>query len=197
MKNGLLKLAVFVSGRGSNLQALIEACEAGTIPAEISIVVSNNPKAKALERADRHKIPWALLENGPSLERDLLRLLARNGIDLICLAGFMRILSAEFVSRFPRRILNIHPSLLPKFPGLQAQRQALEAGERESGCTVHFVDEGVDTGPIIAQGRVPILKEDTVETLSARILEEEHRLYPEAIRRIATQDLKWEREHGK
>lgn len=184
-----MRIAVLASGRGSNLQALIEAVENRYIPAEIGIVVSDKPGAQALQRAVEHGIETAVFNAGDYSDRKtfdeaVVGFLKEKNIDLICLAGFMRILSSEFVRAFPNRIVNIHPSLLPAFPGLNAQQQALDYGVKYSGCTVHFVDEGMDTGPIIGQRVVPIIENDTVETLSARILEQEHQLYPLAVRQV-------------
>lgn len=184
------RLAILLSGRGSNFESIADAVDSGAIPnAEIVAVVSDVPRARGLVRArerglpafvfDRERFPSRRAQEGAILaELDEVR------PDLVCLAGYMRILSPEFVSRYRGRILNIHPALLPKFPGLDVQRRALEAGETESGCTVHFVDEGTDTGPIVLQRKVPVLQGDTEETLSARILAEEHRAYPEAIARV-------------
>lgn len=184
------RLAVLLSGRGSNFEAIADAVADGRIPnAEIVAVVSDVPGAGGLARArERGLASFAVDRRQYGSRRDhedeVLRLLKDARPDLVCLAGYMRLLSPEFVSRWRGRILNIHPALLPKFPGLEVQRRALEAGEKESGCTVHFVDEGTDTGPVILQRRVPILPGDTEETLSARILAEEHRAYPEAIARV-------------
>jgi len=179
-----LRLGVLASGRGTNLQAIIDSINEGKLLAEIVIVISDNPKAMALERAKRANIPTAYVKPGKrsEFEREIIRILEENKVDLIVLAGFMRILSADFVSRFPLRIINIHPSLLPSFPGLEAQRQALEYGVKITGCTVHFVNEIVDGGPIILQEAVPVYDDDTVESLSARILEKEHKILVEAIR---------------
>lgn len=190
-------LAVLVSGRGTNLQAIIEAWEAGELPVNIVGVLSDNPGAKALERASAHGLRTAVLEAASYPDRraygEAVRDLLKSwGTEIVALAGFMRLLDPVVVNAFPGRILNIHPSLLPAFPGLHAQRQALEYGVRVSGCTVHLVDEGMDTGPIVLQAAVPVLPDDTEETLAARILEEEHRLYPEAIRLLATGRLKVE-----
>lgn len=190
-------LAVLVSGRGTNLQAIIDAWEAGTLPVEIVGVLSDNPQAKALERASAHGLRTAVLVAASYQDRraygEAVRdLLQSWGTDIVALAGFMRLLDPVVIRAFPWRILNIHPSLLPAFPGLHAQRQALEYGVRVSGCTVHLVDEGMDTGPIVLQAAVPVLPDDTEETLAARILKEEHRLYPEAIRLLATGRLKVE-----
>jgi phosphoribosylglycinamide formyltransferase 1 len=180
------RLGILISGRGSNFEAIAENVAAGSIPAEIAVVISNRPDARGLEIA-RERGLHAMCLPSKGLDREvydrmMLDELARNRVDLVCLAGFMRLLSATFIRRFPCAILNIHPSLLPAFPGLDAQHQALEHGVRISGCTVHFVDEDLDAGPIILQAAVPVLDDDTVETLSARILKEEHRIYSEAIR---------------
>ena len=174
-----------LSGRGSNFEAIADSVDAGKIPAEIAIVVSNKPTARGLERARERGLEAECIPS-KGLEREeydgqVVQLLKERQVDLVCLAGFMRLLSAHFVSEFPNRILNIHPSLLPSFPGLEAQHQALEHGVKFSGCTVHFVDEYLDAGPILIQAAVPILDEDTEDTLSARILAEEHRIYTEAI----------------
>ena len=166
--------------------ALSDAIRAGTIPnAEIAIVVSDKADAHGLELAKEREIETRVVErrgrNREEHEREIISVLREHEVDLICLAGYMRLLSPRFIEAFKKRILNIHPSLLPAFPGLDAQRQALEHGVKMSGCTVHFVDETLDGGPIIAQCAVPVLEGDTVETLSARILEQEHKLYPEAV----------------
>ncbi|PZA08853.1 phosphoribosylglycinamide formyltransferase [Meiothermus sp. PNK-Is4] len=182
------RIAVFASGRGSNLEALLEAFPPENPLGHIVLVVSDKAEAKALEKAVRAgveavHIPWP--KGGrEQFERAALHLLAERRVDLVLLAGFMRLLSPAFVEPWMGRILNIHPSLLPNFPGLRAQKQALEAGVQESGCTVHFVDTGMDTGPIVLQRRVPVFPDDTEETLSARILAEEHRAYPEAVWRV-------------
>jgi len=185
-----MRVAVLASGRGSNLQALIDSIERGELPARIVAVVSDKAGARALQRARNHGIKdyfFSPQEYPDRIAYDtaLADFLESLGVELICLAGFMRILSGEFVSRFPNRIINIHPSLLPAFPGLNAQKQALEYGVKYSGCTVHFVDAGVDTGPIIDQRVVPVYDDDTVESLSARILEQEHQLYPQVVKWIA------------
>jgi phosphoribosylglycinamide formyltransferase-1 len=184
------RLAILLSGRGSNFEAIAEAVESEAIPdARIVAVLSDVPEAAGLERARRRGLPAYAVDrrqfaNRREQEAGILRILAEARPDLICLAGYMRVLSAEFVARYRGRILNIHPALLPKFSGLHAQRRALEAGETVSGCTVHFVDEGTDTGPVILQKTVPVLPGDTEESLSERILVEEHRAYPEAIAKI-------------
>ncbi len=185
-----LRLGVLASGRGSNLQAIIDAIEAGALPAWLAVVISDREQARALERARRHGAP-ALFVNPKdhgdraAYDRTLLRVLEEHRVELVCLAGFMRILGPELIRQLAGRVMNVHPSLLPAFPGLDAQRQALEHGVRVTGATVHFVDEGVDTGPIIGQDAVPVLADDTEETLSDRILAVEHRLYPRAIRLYA------------
>jgi phosphoribosylglycinamide formyltransferase 1 len=186
-----LRVAVLASGRGSNLEAILEAAAASEFPAEVALVVSDRERALALDRARRHGVPAVFLDPKAHADRDaydaaLHSVLEDHRIGLVCLAGFMRILGSALVRAFAGRILNIHPSLLPAFPGLAAQRQALEYGVRIAGATVHFVDDGVDTGPIVLQVSVPVLPEDTEASLSARILVEEHRLYPEAIRLFAT-----------
>lgn len=180
------KIGVLLSGRGSNFEALADSVAAGKIPnAEIGIVLSNRENAPGLERARARGIPARAIPS-KGLEREpydrlLVGALQENKIDLVCLAGYMRLISPYFVSQFPNRILNIHPSLLPAFPGLEAQRQALEHGAKISGCTVHFVDENLDAGPIVLQAAVPIEDCDTVESLSAKILREEHRIYSQAV----------------
>lgn len=181
------RIVVLVSGRGTNLQALIEASRSGFIPGEISLVVSDNPQAYALRRAEETKIPTFVLDyqsfpNKRAYEAALMEVLERENPELICLAGYMRIVGKEIIARFRHRIMNIHPSLLPAFPGLEAQRQAVEYGVKVSGCTVHFVDEGMDTGPIILQATCPVFEEDTPETLAERILEYEHQIYPRAVK---------------
>ncbi len=180
------RLGVLLSGRGSNFEAIADQVDAGRIDAEIAVVISNRPEARGLEAASRRGLKAVSIPS-KGLDREvydglLVRELKANAVDLVCLAGFMRLLSASFVRAFPQRILNIHPSLLPAFPGLDAQMQALEHGVKLTGCTVHLVDEFLDAGPIILQAAVPVLDEDTVESLSARILKEEHRIYSEAIR---------------
>ena len=181
------RLGLLISGRGSNFEAIADRVADGSIPgAGIAVVISNRADAPGLKTATRRGLKAVCLPS-KGLDREiydrmLLAELAQYEVDLVCLAGFMRLLSATFIRQFPQRILNIHPSLLPAFPGLDAQHQALEHGVRISGCTVHFVDEDLDSGPIILQAAVPVLDDDTVETLSARILKEEHRIYSEAIR---------------
>ncbi len=181
------RIGVLLSGRGSNFEAIAENVAAGRIPnAEIAIVISNREGAPGIERArlrgiETRVIPSKGLER-ETYDRQVVAALREKQVDLVCLAGFMRLLSPYFVAAFPQRILNIHPSLLPAFPGLEAQRQALEHGVKWSGCTVHFVDENLDAGPIIVQTPVEVLDADTPETLAARILKEEHRIYSEAVR---------------
>jgi phosphoribosylglycinamide formyltransferase 1 len=182
-----LRVAVFISGRGSNLRALMNACREPGYPAEIGLVVSNRSEALGFARAERSNVPSKLItaRDRGSFAADAQRYLEEYGIELIALAGFMKILDTEFVERWRDRILNIHPSLLPSFPGLNAQRQALQAGVRFSGCTVHFVRPKVDSGPIIGQGIAAIYPDDDERSLSDRILQQEHRLYPYAIRLFA------------
>jgi len=181
------RIGVLLSGRGSNFEALAESVTAGRIPnAEIAIVISNREGAPGIERANARGIRTRVIPS-KGLEREtydhqVAAVLEEHKIDLICLAGYMRLLSPYFVAKFPNRVLNIHPSLLPSFPGLESQRQALEYGVKFAGCTVHFVDENLDAGPIILQSVVPVKDDDTEESLNARILEEEHRVYSEAVR---------------
>jgi phosphoribosylglycinamide formyltransferase 1 len=182
-----MRLGVMISGRGSNLRALIEACATPAYPAKIVLVISNRAEAAGLARAAAAAIPSAVVADRDRAEfaeeADLL--LRRHQVDLVCLAGFMRLLDARFVEAWRDRMVNIHPSLLPAFPGLHAQRQALDAGVRFSGCTVHFVRPETDAGPIIAQAVVPVHPDDDAASLAARILAAEHRLYPSAVRLIA------------
>jgi phosphoribosylglycinamide formyltransferase-1 len=185
-----VKLAVLLSGRGSNFAAIHEAIASGKLDAEIVCVISNRPDAAGIERARQwglttHVFDHRKYPSREAHEEDVLRALAEAGPDYICLAGYMRILSAAFVAAYPNRILNIHPSLLPAFPGVDAQKQALEAGVQESGCTVHFVDENLDAGPVIVQRKVAVRPGDSVESLSARILEQEHVAYVEALNLLA------------
>jgi phosphoribosylglycinamide formyltransferase-1 len=189
MPTRLPRLAVLVSGRGSNLQAIIDAISDGRLPAEIALVISNVQGARGLARADAADIPTAVLPHGQWATRQqydsaLAETIRQHEVDLVCLAGFMRLLSPTFIDAFHHRVLNIHPSLLPSFPGLDAQRQAFEHGVEVTGVTVHLVDAQLDAGPIVMQAAVPVLPADTLETLTARILAEEHRVYPEAIRRV-------------
>lgn len=185
-----LRIGVLVSGGGSNLQSIIDHCEAGDIEGDVVAVLSNKKDAYGLRRAKRHGIHAKFVDPGDygsreSFDEELASILKDHGVDLVCLAGYLRILSASFVSSFSGRIMNIHPALLPAFPGLKAQQQALEHGVKVTGCTVHFVDEHVDHGPIIIQKAVSVREDDDLESLRARILEEEHRIYPMAIRLFA------------
>ncbi|HVN08289.1 MAG TPA: phosphoribosylglycinamide formyltransferase [Patescibacteria group bacterium] len=181
------RIGVLISGRGSNLEALAQSCAAGRIPgAEIALVVSNREGAPGIDRAralgiSARVIPSKGLDR-ETYDRQVAAALDEARVELVCLAGYMRLLSPFFVAHFPGRILNIHPSLLPAFPGLEAQRQALEHGVKWTGCTVHFVDENLDAGPIVLQATVAVRDDDSVESLSARILAEEHRIYSEAVR---------------
>jgi phosphoribosylglycinamide formyltransferase-1 len=179
------RLGILLSGRGSNFEAIAENIQRGRLNAEIAAVISNRAEARGIEIARERGLP-ALVLPSQGVEREeydrrVVAELHSRGVELVCLAGFMRLLTAEFCRAFPLRALNIHPSLLPAFPGLDAQKQALEQGVKISGCTVHFVDERLDAGPIILQAAVPVLDHDTEETLAARILAEEHRIYSEAI----------------
>jgi phosphoribosylglycinamide formyltransferase 1 len=193
--SGRLRVGVLVSGRGSNLQALLDASARADYPAEVSVVISDRERAAALDRARAAGVETLFVNPKDFGDREafdlaLVRELTARRVGLVCNAGFMRILSPAYTRAFAGRAMNIHPSLLPSFPGLHAQRQALEHGAKVSGATVHFVDDGpVDTGPIILQASVPVLSEDTEETLSARILAEEHRIYPEAVRLFAEDRL--------
>jgi len=180
------RLGILISGRGSNMVALAEAVQADRIPnAEIAIVISDQPNAAGLAKAQERGIETLVIERGGRAraehDREIVSALKARAVDLVCLAGYMRMLSRDFIDAYRERILNIHPSLLPSFPGLDAQRQALVAGAKVTGCSVHFVDETLDGGPIIAQRTVAINRDDTVESLSARILIEEHKLYPEVV----------------
>lgn len=188
MNEHSVAIGVLVSGNGSNFQAIVDAIEAGRIPqGRIACLISNKADAYALERARNHNIPSFVLNHKDysdraAYDRAMVALLREHGVQLVVLAGFMRLLSPVMVESFPNAIMNIHPALLPAFPGLDAQKQALEYGVRYTGCTVHFVDVGTDTGPVIVQAVVPILADDTVDSLSQRIHGEEHRIYPEAVR---------------
>ena len=180
-------IAVLISGSGSNLQAIIDASERREIPCRVGIVISNKADAYGLSRARKHGIPTEVVDHKGFATREefdarLVEVIRESGADLVCLAGFMRILTPVIIRAFPNRILNIHPALLPSFPGTHGPGQALTYGVRFSGCTVHFLDEGVDTGPIIVQAIVPVYDDDTEDTLAARILAQEHRIYPMAIR---------------
>jgi phosphoribosylglycinamide formyltransferase-1 len=190
-----MKIGILISGRGSNMSALIEAVNTGEIPnSEIAVVISDKPDAAGLQKAREKGVETIVIERRNQTRREhdaeIVAELKKRSVELICLAGYMRLLSAEFIEAFCNRIVNIHPSLLPSFPGLDAQRQAFEYGVKFSGCTVHFVDEGLDSGAIIAQKAVPVLDDDTLETLSARILEQEHRLYVEAVSLIVQRNYR-------
>ncbi|HEX7294275.1 MAG TPA: phosphoribosylglycinamide formyltransferase [Pyrinomonadaceae bacterium] len=189
------RIAILISGRGSNMVALADAISSGAIAnAEIAMVLSDKPTAPGLQLARDRGLQTSVVErrgrNREDHEREIISVLRASEVDLVCLAGYMRLLSPCFIEEFRGRILNIHPSLLPAFPGLDAHRQALAHGVKVSGCTVHFVDDTLDGGPIIAQRVVPVLDEDTEETLSARILEQEHQLYPEALRLVVEGNYK-------
>jgi len=193
MKNKL-KLGVLVSGGGSNLQAIIDNIEAGRLDAQISIVISNNADAFSLQRCRNHNVPAIVVDHRVytsrnDFDRHLIDILRSYDVELVVMAGFMRILTKSFLAAFPMRIMNIHPALLPAFPGLHVQKQALDYGVRFSGCTVHFADGGVDTGPIIIQAVVPVFDEDNEERLAARILQEEHKIYSRAIQWYAENRL--------
>lgn len=185
------RLGILLSGRGSNFEAIAENIECATLAAEIAVVISNRPEARGIEIARDRDFPAVVLPSKgvprEEYDRRVVVELQNRGVELVCLAGFMRLLTPEFCQAFPLRALNIHPSLLPAFPGLDAQKQALEHGAKISGCTVHFVDEGLDAGPIILQAAVPVLDSDTVETLAARILVQEHQIYSEAIGMILSE----------
>jgi phosphoribosylglycinamide formyltransferase-1 len=187
---GPLRLAVLASGRGSNLQAILAAAAVPDFPARVVVVVSDHESAAALDRARAHGVEAVFLNpkdygDRAAFDAAIIALLEARGVELVCLAGYMRILGGAFVRAYAGRLMNIHPSLLPSFPGLGPHRQSLEHGVKLSGATVHFADEGTDTGPIIMQAAVPVLPGDTEESLAARILVEEHRLYPQAIRLFA------------
>ncbi|MEO9363428.1 MAG: phosphoribosylglycinamide formyltransferase [Nitrososphaera sp.] len=198
----MASLGILISGRGSNMDAILAAAKAGRIPgARPKIVISNKPDAAGLKTAsEKYGVPTKVIPaeglKGWDYDKKLVSSLEEAGVTpedgLVCLAGFMRIISPEFVKHFKMRILNIHPALLPSFPGLHAQRQAIDYGVKVSGCTVHFVDAGVDSGPVILQRTVPVMEGDTEETLSARILEQEHQAYPEAVRLFTEGRLKIE-----
>ncbi|MBR6014300.1 MAG: phosphoribosylglycinamide formyltransferase [Selenomonadaceae bacterium] len=196
----MVKLAVLCSGRGSDLQSIIDSIQRGELQAEISIVITDKPNVMALERAEKAGIKNICVDRKnfdtrADFEAEILKNLV--GIDLVVLAGFMRILSPDFVRKFSGRLMNIHPSLLPAFPGAHAHRDVLAYGVKVSGCTVHFVDEGTDSGPIILQSAVKVLDDDTEETLAARVLEQEHIIYPQAIKLFVEGKLKIEGRHVK
>jgi phosphoribosylglycinamide formyltransferase-1 len=196
-----LRIAVLASGRGSNLQAIIDGIEAGQVPAQLVAVISNKPDAVALERARKHAVQDIFIDPKPfagrpdsreAYDRALLDVLEKLDVELVLLAGYMKIVTAVLVNAFTNRMMNIHPSLLPSFPGLDVQRKAIEWGCKLAGCTVHFVTEGVDEGPIIIQAAVPVFDRDTPEILAARILEQEHKIYPRAVQLFAEGRLKVE-----
>ena len=194
-----IRIAVLASGRGSNFEALARACLAGDYPASVRILITDTPGAGAIAVAEAMNIEHAVVDCGakkgsmsPESNEEMAGLCVSRGIELVCLAGFMRIVRGAIMTAYRGRMLNIHPALLPSFKGLDGQRQALEYGVRWSGCTVHFVDEGVDTGPIIIQRIVPVRDDDTVESLGARILKEEHAAYPEAVKLYAEGRLRIE-----
>jgi len=194
-----LRVAVLASGRGSNLQAIIDAIEAGQVQAQIVAVISNKKDAVALDRARKHGLPELFVDPKPfagqpdsreAYDRVLLEVLQQQHVELVLLAGYMKIVTAVLVNVFANRMMNIHPSLLPSFPGLEVQKKAIDWGCKLAGCTVHFVTEGVDEGPIIVQAAVPVLDSDTPEALAARILEQEHKIYPQAVQLFAEGRLK-------
>jgi phosphoribosylglycinamide formyltransferase 1 len=191
------RIGVLISGRGSNMEALAIACKQGQIPARIAVVISNEPAAAGLARAKRHGIDTAVIDHRESASREehdrrMAEVLDAHGVGLVCLAGYMRLLSGWFASRYQGRVMNIHPALLPSFPGLHGQRKAVEYGVKISGVTVHFVDEQLDHGPIILQAAVPVHDDDNEDALASRILVEEHRIYPEAVRLFFEGRLKLE-----
>jgi phosphoribosylglycinamide formyltransferase 1 len=186
----ILPLGILVSGSGSNLQSIIDHIENGKLDAVIKVVISNSPEAYARERCQRHNIPFVVVNHKDfplrdAFDQQMIEVLQSRGVELVVMAGFMRILTARFLSSFPMRIMNIHPALLPAFPGLHVQRKAVEYGVRFSGCTVHFADDGVDTGPIIIQAVVTVFEDDDEDSLAQRILKEEHKIYPQAIQWFA------------
>lgn len=190
MSPGRLRLAVLASGRGSNFEAILRACQAGELDAQINILISDKPDAAALDKARKAGIEACFInprdyEDRDTYEKHLVNELRSHEVDLVVLAGYMRLVGKTLLQAYRWRILNIHPALLPSFPGLHAQRQALEYGVKVSGCTVHFVDEGMDTGPIILQATVPVLDDDTEDSLVARILTQEHRIYKQALQFLA------------
>jgi phosphoribosylglycinamide formyltransferase-1 len=191
-----LNLAVLISGRGSNLQSILDACADPDFPAEVRIVISNKADAYGLVRAEKMGIPTCVVahkdfSSREEFERTLITAIeAAGSIDIVCLAGFMRVLTPFFISRWENRLINIHPSLLPAYKGLHTHERAIAAGEKEAGCTIHYVTDGVDEGPIILQKRVPILEGDTPDILAERVLAQEHIAYPEAIKRLALPSMK-------
>ena len=193
----LTKLAILISGTGSNMKSIVAACEAGTVPAEVAIVISNRADAPGIAWAADHGLETAIMSHKDysdreSHDRAIVERLHQLGVEWVCLAGYMRLLSAVFVDAFPNRILNIHPALLPSFPGLHGQQQAWEWGVKISGCTVHFVDLELDHGPIVVQRAVEVDEDDDGDRLAQRIIVEEHRAYPEALRRLLTENWRIE-----
>jgi phosphoribosylglycinamide formyltransferase-1 len=193
----MLNIGVLASGRGSNFQALIDAVESGRLNARIKLLIVDNPNAYAIERAKKHFIDYLFIDpakyaNKTDFYSDMARQLQARGVELVILAGFMRIVKKPLLDAYPNRVMNIHPALLPSFPGLHGQKDAVDYGVRISGCTVHFVDEGVDSGPVIIQAAVPVSPDDTEDILAARILALEHKIYPEAVRLFAEGRLKVE-----
>lgn len=190
------RLGILLSGRGSNFEAIADSVAEGRLDAEITLVMSNRPDAQGLAAARKRGVPALCLPSRgidrETYDQSLLEELKNAGVELVCLAGYMKLLSPGFIRAYKDRIVNIHPSLLPAFPGLDAQRQALEYGVKITGCTAHFVDENLDAGPIILQAAVPVLDNDTVESLSARILTEEHRIYTEALRIVLSEEYRAE-----
>jgi len=192
-----MQIGVLLSGKGSNLQAIIDAVKDGSLPVKIALVLSDRPDAFGLKRAEKAGVKARYIPPGPyrtilsrEAEKEYVKALKKAGVELVCLAGFMRVIKEGLLSAFPGRILNLHPSLLPSFPGLEAWKQAFDYGVRFTGCTVHFVEKGVDTGPIISQAVVPILPDDTPETLLNRIHQKEHLIYPLAIKLVAEGRIK-------
>jgi len=188
----LPKLGILISGTGSNMKSIVAACNAGEVPAEVGVVISNRADAPGIEWAREHGLETAVMSHGDFADREahdqaVVDRLQESGSDWVCLAGYMRLLSAVFVDAYPNRILNIHPALLPSFPGLHGQQQAWKYGVKVSGCTVHLVDLELDHGPIVIQRSVPVLSDDNEDRLSARILEQEHIAYPEALKALLTQ----------
>jgi len=195
-----LRIGALASGGGSNVQAIIDQIESDSLSARVVTIISDNPGAGVLKRAERHGVPHEVISSQAYRRREdhdqaIIDALKAEDVELVVLAGYMRLISAAFVAAFPGRIMNIHPALLPSFPGIHVQQTAADYGVRFSGCTVHFVDEGMDTGPVIIQAVVPVLPQDTGEALGARILKLEHRIYPEAIRLFAEGRLAIEGRH--
>ncbi|MBI4211949.1 MAG: phosphoribosylglycinamide formyltransferase [Deltaproteobacteria bacterium] len=197
-----LPLGILASGRGSNLQSILDASQSGQLDAQVAVVISDNIHAQALDRARKMGIPAVVCERShfaskEAFEQSIVKELHRHHVELVCLAGFMRLIGKTLLTAYPHKILNIHPALLPAFPGLSAQSQALDYGVKVAGCTVHIVDDRVDHGPIILQSAVEVRDDDTVDALSARILEEEHRIYPQAIQLFAENRVRMEGRHIK